>query len=462
MTIYLQAVTFLVVCFAIQNDMSYNIWWWFASFGVLQILRLVTVKLGLKKGINENNASKQVKIHAAGLLISGLFNAFLVLYAMPDDLVSEGVVILAMAGMASASTSSYSFTKWHNLFYLIPTAGSVMVYEFMLGGRFHDLQGIMIILFVLLLTKFSMDLFKINIKSLTEKKENIALIRQLGKSNQHLENQKEIIESHNKEFYDSVDYAMNIQRAIAPSKLQLSKLFASYFLLTKPKSVLESDFVWIESVKNRDIVVMGDCSNTGVSGALLSILSTGGLNKVIVEEGLFNPSKILTQLHYYITERLTHKTKTSASGVDMVILVYNRTKNKMIISSATIPFWILRKNKMSDEIQWAEEKETPGGYLYFYKPPKQTLGSRVTAGFTNIKFKLHKDDIFYIASDGYMNQFGGEKGKKYKMGRFLDTMCKVQALEFEQQMDFLNRDIEDWKGEHLQVDDISVLGFKFG
>ncbi len=280
-------------------------------------------------------------------------------------------------------------------------------------------------------------------------------LRQKQKANELLEEkneiiniQKNIVEEQHQSISDSIKYAQRIQGAILPPKSFWQKLLPNSFVLYMPKDVLSGDFYWIEETDDFTFVAAADCTGHGVPGALISIVNYNLLNKAVKEKDLTNPAQILDAVNIWLTDSLhqTYKESTVKDGMDIALISINKHTNEVLFAGANNPIYILSNNNLT---QVKGDKFPVGSFV------GETLQK-----FTTKNVPIHKGDSIYLFSDGYADQFGGEKGKKYKYQTFqqqLITICNMPLIEQKQQLkhEFLN-----WKGSLEQVDDVLVIGVK--
>lgn len=276
---------------------------------------------------------------------------------------------------------------------------------------------------------------------------------QLSKYNEEIKQQRDIIEAHNRDIMDSIKYAKRIQEAILPSSDLMDKYIPDYFVLYRPKDIVSGDFYWALPVQEngKDCILFAavDCTGHGVPGAFVSIVGFNGLNRSVKEFHNTQPAKILDQLTVLVEE--TFKQKGSnyiKDGMDITLckLIYHEEHRATLeFAAANNPLWLCKANG-----EWMEIKadKQPIGNFDDRKP------------FTNHQIELSKGDTFYIFSDGYADQFGGEKGKKYKYSKFKEFLSNIQSSSIKEQSTILNSEFDSWMGQHEQLDDVCVIGVR--
>ncbi len=256
---------------------------------------------------------------------------------------------------------------------------------------------------------------------------------------------KEISEQ-KKEIIDSINYAKRIQEAILPSKSQVEKLLQDAFVLYKPKDIVAGDFYWVEEKNDLVIFAAADCTGHGVPGAMVSVVCENALHKSISEFDLTIPGEILDKTKELVTEKFITSDEDVKDGMDIALCTLNRKSNELKFAGAYNPLWILRNG--SDEIE--EIKAT-----------KQAVGkTHDTKPFQTHSMLLNKGDIIYVFSDGYADQFGGEKGKKLKYKPFRKMLVENANKTMSEQSNLINQGFESWRGDFEQIDDVCIIGVR--
>ena len=270
----------------------------------------------------------------------------------------------------------------------------------------------------------------------------------ITKQKEEVEFQKEVVEEKQKEILDSIKYALHIQQAILPTKKELDNLFEEYFVLYKPKDIVSGDFYWANEVNGKQYIAAIDCTGHGVPGAFMSLVGNDGLNRAMNELGIIQPAEILNSLDSFVTKTLNQNRENSdvRDGMDMALIALDKDAMQLEYAGAMNPLLILRKG------EWIEIKGN-----------KQPIGSFIgeqKQKFTNHTIKLEKGDTIYIYSDGYIDQFGGEKGKKFKSSRFKKLLVELQNENLIKQKEKLHHTLENWMQNYEQIDDVCVVGVR--
>ena len=268
-----------------------------------------------------------------------------------------------------------------------------------------------------------------------------------------VEQQKHIVEEQNKDITDSIKYAERIQTAILPPDKLWHTLFPQSFVFYKPKDILSGDFYWIEQKGDLVFVAAADCTGHGVPGALISIVNYNLLNKAVLEKDLHDPADILNYVNHQLTLAL-HQTFQESSvkdGMDISLCVLNTKTFELNYSGANNPIYILHQieNAATELVEVKADKFPVGAFV-----------DEQVQSFTSKKIQLQKNDLIYLFSDGYADQFGGDKGKKFKYKQLKDILREVQNLPMAEQCSVLENKFTNWKGKLEQVDDVLVIGIR--
>ncbi len=271
---------------------------------------------------------------------------------------------------------------------------------------------------------------------------------EIVKQSEEIQKQKDIVEIKNKDITDSINYAKRIQDTILPPDNEIKRLLPESFILFLPKDILSGDFYWVDEIDDTVLVAAVDCTGHGVPGALMSIVGNNILSQSINEHRLSKPSAILDELNKGVTNTLRQKNEESKvkDGMDIVLLSLDKKTNKVAWAGANNPIYHIRSGTLN---------ETKGN-----KFPIGIFIGEELKHFDNHEMEVQKGDTFYLFTDGYADQFGGPKGKKFKYNQFKTTLLQIQHLSMEEQRIQLLKTIRSWQGENEQVDDILVIGIK--
>jgi len=256
------------------------------------------------------------------------------------------------------------------------------------------------------------------------------------------------IQKKNKDITDSINYASRIQRAMLPNIDVMKEILPNSFVLYKPRDIVSGDFYWITKTKDGDTIVsVVDCTGHGVPGAFLTIVGNNLLNQIVNVNNITNPCEILQLMNGEIVKRFKPSSEGSMKdGMDMSICKINSENTKIEFAGAFSSLYHVRNNKLTE-----------------------IVGSRCTVGTlvkNNPVYELHtisitQGDSIFLSTDGYQDQFGGPRFKKFKKTNFNKTLQVISKLPILKQRNALNDIIEEWRGKYPQVDDILVLGIAF-
>lgn len=267
-------------------------------------------------------------------------------------------------------------------------------------------------------------------------------------SRQIINQQKTIVEEKNKEILDSINYAKKIQEAIIPSSMEMNNVFPRHFVLLLPRDIVSGDFYWIGAKFNYVFVAVADCTGHGVPGGFMSMLGTALLNEIINEKEIYEPADILDLLKFKIIMALrqSENVNEAKDGMDIALCRIDKTTNELTFAGANNSMHLLRSGKL---IELKGDKQ-PIGISHF----------NTTQQFIQQTLTLQKNDLIYLFTDGYPDQFGGELGKKFKYKKLEELLLSIHLKDMNEQLRLLEKAHKDWKGHLDQVDDICILGIK--
>lgn len=267
--------------------------------------------------------------------------------------------------------------------------------------------------------------------------------------NKIIEEKSLIVEQQHKDITDSIKYAERIQAAILPPERLWKTILPQSFVFYQPKDILSGDFYWIEETADHVFISAADCTGHGVPGALMSIVNYNLLNKAVLEKGMTDAGKILDGINSWLTQSLhqSYQESTMRDGMDLSLCVIDKHTNVLNYAGAFNAIYIIRAGQL-EEI--TPDKQPVGAYIEDNIKP-----------FHNKFIQLQTNDVVYMFTDGYADQFGGEKGKKYKYKRLQALLNEVHGLAFQEQKEKVAESINTWKGNLEQIDDMLLLGFKW-
>ncbi|OFX23209.1 MAG: hypothetical protein A2033_13900 [Bacteroidetes bacterium GWA2_31_9] len=263
---------------------------------------------------------------------------------------------------------------------------------------------------------------------------------------------EEEISRKNRNITDSINYAKRIQDAILVNEEDFVNNLPNSFVYYSPKDIVSGDFYWIYKVNTKIIVVAADCTGHGVPGALMSLIGVMLLNEIIIQKHIIKPSVILEKLHNGILDVLHQESNDNASqdGMDIAICSIDKEEAILEYSGAMMSMYILNNDKI-DIIE--ADLRSLGGSLWIRK-------ENDNFSFTNHILELKDDMMVYLFSDGYLDQFGGDKNQKFNGARFRELLLSISKLPANEQKRIVANTIEDWRGDNKQLDDMLILGIK--
>ncbi len=261
--------------------------------------------------------------------------------------------------------------------------------------------------------------------------------------------QRNQIEKQNKEITSSIHYASRIQNAVLPPETYLSKFLGEHFILFKPRDIVSGDFYYLNTKYDKVIVAAADCTGHGVPGAFMSMLGTSLLNHILSQlENDFTAGEILTKLRDEVKNALRQSqddSNQSKDGMDISLVVFRRGDRNINYAGAYNPLTIVRNKE-----------------IIRHKGDPMPIGIHIKEKehFTDHEVKVQEDDMVYLYSDGYQDQFGGEHKKKFLPKNLRTKLVEIADKPVAKQKELLNQSFEDWRGDNSQIDDVLVIGFR--
>ncbi|MFO7827882.1 MAG: two-component regulator propeller domain-containing protein [Bacteroidales bacterium] len=274
------------------------------------------------------------------------------------------------------------------------------------------------------------------------------LEKELDARTREVVEQKEVLEIKNRDITDSINYAQRIQSSILPSIKTINENFSGAFVYFRPRDIVSGDFYWYDKVnKDKFLIVCADSTGHGVPGAFMSMIGTTLIKDICVRSDVDSPSEVLERLDKELQGTLNQNVEAERAndGMDIIVCEIDVNTHYMRFSSAMRPV-ILYKNK---ELQYVRgNKASIGG------------DAKAEKRFESIGFQLNKGDIVYMFSDGYPDQFGGPRGKKFKMDRVKNMLADVCDKPMDEQNEYIGKTFDEWRGKLQQVDDVLFMGVK--
>lgn len=261
-----------------------------------------------------------------------------------------------------------------------------------------------------------------------------------------IEEQKKIVDEKNHEITDSINYAKNLQDALIPDSSELLSFFSGAFVLYFPKDIVAGDFYWWHRFpeSGKILVAVADCTGHGVPGAMVSVVCINALNRAVNEFNLIEPNEILDKVNLLVNETFSKNNKQVNDGMDISLLLIDAVKKEVKWSGA------------NNKLIYFINKEA-----VIVKPNKQPIGKNEK----HTPFHLNalpyvKDAVFYLLTDGFSDQFGGEKNKKMGFSNFKELIEKNHEKPLTEQKVIFESAFKNWKGSREQTDDVSLIGIK--
>ncbi len=273
-------------------------------------------------------------------------------------------------------------------------------------------------------------------------------LRLLGLTKEkELQKRVNYLENKSREMEESIRYAGNLQRSILPNENTIRNVFSDAFVFYQPKDIVSGDFYWFYPYGDDIYFAVGDCTGHGVPGSLVTIAGNTILRQLIRQDGLSDPGEIMSLLDEELTglfnENLTEGQRRD--GMDIVFCKFNISQGKGSFCGAGRPLILLRDDEL------IEFKKGSNAIGYEYDQIKR---------FETETFDIFSGDQFYLFSDGYTDQFGGENVKKFNRKRFRNLLISMKDMDMKKQQKELDLTYNNWMGKQEQIDDVCVLGVK--
>lgn len=278
------------------------------------------------------------------------------------------------------------------------------------------------------------------IEELNQRNEEISTQRDM------LEKQKQLIEQINLDLTDSIQYARNIQQAMLPELSKIRQHIPDLLVYLNPRDIVSGDFYWFFHHEGKSIIIAADCTGHGVPGAFMSTLGNDLLHEAVVVNQLLDPAKILDALNLGVRRVLKQETTSNKDGMDMAICMIDHRASRLIFAGAKNPLLYFEAGEMK-----------------LIKGTNNPVGGEIRKEpipYINHVIDIKPTTTFYIYSDGFQDQFGGEKGKKFMSGNFRLLLQEIHKNDFDMQYQKLKEKFQNWKASHPQVDDVLIVGFR--
>ena len=251
---------------------------------------------------------------------------------------------------------------------------------------------------------------------------------------------------------DGITYANTIQSSFLKTEEEIQKVLPNFVLFFRPRDIVSGDIYWVSKVDSKTVVAAIDCTGHGVPGAFISMIANTLLNEIVNNKKILDPGSILNALHEGVVDALLQKESDSNSqdGMDMSLLIIDESSKKMQFAGAKNHMY-----KVSD------------GELEVVKADLHSIGGRSMRSkdgfkkdFNTANVSYETGSVYYLFSDGFMDQFGGPEEKKFNLPNFQELLVKAAGLDMQDQKKLLDKAFDDWRGDQQQLDDVLVFGFK--
>ncbi len=269
-------------------------------------------------------------------------------------------------------------------------------------------------------------------------------LRENKKNHEIIVKQKQLVEEKQKEVLDSILYAKRLQDAILPTGHYWEEQLAESFIMYKPKDIVAGDFYWMEKINDLVLFAVGDCTGHGVPGAMVSVVCSNALNRTILEFKITDPGKILDKTRELVISTFEKSDKEVKDGMDISLCCLNTKTNELQWAGANNALWYVKDN----ELKTIKANKQPIGKFENHKP------------FSTHTLQLGKNDMLFLISDGFADQFGGPKGKKFKYKQLTGILLANKDKTVVEQKTILHDAFENWKGDQEQVDDVCLIGVR--
>jgi serine phosphatase RsbU (regulator of sigma subunit) len=268
---------------------------------------------------------------------------------------------------------------------------------------------------------------------------------------EEIETQRDHLFNQNEAITASINYAQRIQSAMLPPETYIHELLDEVFILYKPRDIVSGDFYWIKQVNQYVIVVAADCTGHGVPGAFMSMLGMSFLTEIVQRREITQANQVLNEMRHQIKQSLRqhgHPEETK-DGIDMALCIIDEKTRMMQYAGANNPLYIIKESNGNPELNEIKSDRMPVGYYAGKDKP-----------FTNHAINLEIGDTFYLFSDGFVDQKGGDENKKFMSRNFKRLLFEIHDQPMYEQKEILDNTLMDWMGNNSQTDDILVVGVR--
>lgn len=274
---------------------------------------------------------------------------------------------------------------------------------------------------------------------------------EINEQKEEIETQRDRLFAQNEDITDSINYAQRIQSALLPPEKYIHELLNEVFILFKPRDIVSGDFYWVKQVNQYIIIAAADCIGHGVPGALVSMLGISYLNEIVQNRETTQANQVLNEMRRQIKHSLRQhgQPDESKDGINMALCVIDTKTRVMQYAGANNPLYLVQESNGKPELKEIRADTMPVGYY-----------SGKDKSFTNHTISMEIGDTFYIFSDGFADQMGGERNRKFMSKNFKELLLEINDQSMFEQKELLDRKLMKWMGDNSQIDDILVIGVR--
>lgn len=338
-------------------------------------------------------------------------------------------------------------------------------YSFTIEKAFWQTWAFMITTFILAMLILFL-IHKMNVRRIEQQKNHLEKIVKertvdLEEANKLVVEQMKIAEEQNHQITNSIYYAQRIQKSLLPNELSFRKHIQDFFVLFKPRDIVSGDFYWMTKMDEHLLIAAVDCTGHGVPGAFMSMLGISFLKEIVERERKADPASIMNEMRKAVITALQQDKAhgISKDGMDMSLVSIHLESLEMKFAGANNPVYVIKQNASETTETKNERIKTKDGILFEIKGDKMPIAiyDRMN-DFENVLYQLDKGDRVYLFSDGYIDQFGGEKGKKFKSTPFKKMLLDQKRIPLYESKSILEKTFETWRGKEDQIDDVTLIG----
>lgn len=350
-----------------------------------------------------------------------------------------------MKDYSNLEPGKYTFrVKANNLY---GRESSEAVYQFEILPPYYRTVWAYIV-YAVLFGLFIWGVIAFSTRRVKKQKENLERIveertKQIKAQNKELNRRNEEIKRKNKDITSSINYAKRIQDAMLPIQNEITSAFDDSFILFKPRDIVSGDFYWFAKKNGKIVITAVDCTGHGVPGAFMSLIGSEILSS-IVGQNVLDAAQILEKMNKYVVAALKQEETSNQDGMDMALCVIDPQEKRVDFAGAKNPLVYIKDEE-----------------VHYIKGSRKGIGGHQEKGvYTMESIHYETPTYFYIFSDGYQDQFGGPKNRKFMIKRLRNLLLDIHKLPGERQKAILDETIEDWMKNREQTDDILLMGFR--